>query len=140
MVYSVKSNQVKQWDNNLESYRRFTEDKLKLFIRKEFDRCGSLPLLLKIMLEGEMYHFLTQLTSTVEEGNRLVVYSRTFLPVWYRAGVVYTECLTDFWYPLDRFHSWFIHFSWIEHSLETIKAIKPFAFITLSWNRHEMDI
>ena len=63
-----------------------------------------------------------------------------FLLVWYRAGVVCTEMRTDFWYLLDWFHSWFLHFSWIEHSLETIKASKPFAFVSLSWNRYEKDV
>ena len=45
----AKSDQVKQSVDNLEKYRLFTEDKLKLFIRKEFDQCSSL--LRKIMLE-----------------------------------------------------------------------------------------
>lgn len=93
MAY-VKSDQVKQSINNLEKYRLFTEDKLRLFIRKEFDQCGSL--LRKIMLEGEMYHLLTQLPLTVVERNNLVVYSRSFLPVWFRAGVVCIECLLIF--------------------------------------------
>ena len=53
--------------------------KLKPFIQKEFDQCGSL--LRKIMLEGEMYHLLTQLPLTVEDRNNLVIYSRSFLPV-----------------------------------------------------------
>ena len=51
------------------------EDKLKLFVHKEFDQCGSL--LRKIMLEGEMYHLLTQLPLTAEERNNFVVYSRS---------------------------------------------------------------
>ena len=72
MAY-VKSDQVKQSVDNLEKYRPFTEDKLRLFIQKEFDQCGSL--LRKIMLEGEMYHLLTQLPLTAEERNNLVVYS-----------------------------------------------------------------
>ena len=38
----VKSDQVKQAVDNLEKYRLFTEDKLKLFIHKQFDQCGSL--------------------------------------------------------------------------------------------------
>ena len=49
----IKSDQVKPSDTNLENYLLFTEDKLKLFIRKEFDQCGSF--LQKIMLEGEMF-------------------------------------------------------------------------------------
>ena len=75
MAY-VKSDQVKHSVNNLEKYRLIKEDKVKLFIHKAFDQCGSL--LRKIMLEGEMYHLLTQLPLTVEERNNLVVYSRTF--------------------------------------------------------------
>ena len=93
MAY-VKSDQVKQSMDYLEKYHLFTEDKLRLFIHKEFDQCDSL--LRKIMLEGEMYHLLAQLPLTVEEKNNLVVYSRRFLPVWYRAGVVCTECLLIF--------------------------------------------
>ena len=38
-----KSDQVKQSINGLEKYCLFTENKLKLFIRKEFDPCGSFP-------------------------------------------------------------------------------------------------
>ena len=38
----VKSDQVKQLIDNLEKYHLFTEGKLKLFIHKEFDQCGSL--------------------------------------------------------------------------------------------------
>ena len=86
IVDNVKSDEVKQSLDNLEKYRLFTEDNLKLFIHKEFDQCGSL--FRKIMLEGAKYHLLTQLPLTIEERNNLVVYSRSFLPVWYRAGVV----------------------------------------------------
>ena len=76
IMANVKSDAVKQSIDNLEKYRLFTEDKLKLFIHKEFDQCGSL--LRKIMLEGDMYHLLTQLPLTVEERNNLVAYSRSF--------------------------------------------------------------
>ena len=48
---NLKPDQVKQSLLDLEKYRLFIEDKLKLFIHKEFDQCGSL--LHKIMLEGE---------------------------------------------------------------------------------------
>ena len=88
MAY-VKPDQVKQSVDSLKKYHLFMEDKLKLLIYKEFDQCGSL--LRKIMLEGDIYHLLTQLPLTVEERNNLEVYSRSFLPVWYRAGVVCTE-------------------------------------------------
>ena len=74
---NVKSDEVKQSLDNLEKYCPFTEVNLKLFIHKEFDQCGSL--LQKIMLEGEIYHLLTQLPLTVEERNSLVMYSRSFL-------------------------------------------------------------
>ena len=73
---NVKSDEVKQSFDSLEKYRLFTEGKLKPFIHKEFDQCGSL--LRKIMLEGEMYHVLTQLPLTVEERNNLIMYSRRF--------------------------------------------------------------
>ena len=73
---NVKSDEVKQSLDNLEKYRLFTEGNLKPFIHKEFDQCGSL--LRKIMLEGEMYHLLTQLPLTVEERNNLLIYSRSF--------------------------------------------------------------
>ena len=92
MAY-VKSDQVKQ-SICLETYHLFTEDKLKLFICKEFDQCGSL--LRKIMLEEEMHHLLTQLPLMVEERNNLMVYSGSFLPVWYRAGMDCVECLLIF--------------------------------------------
>ena len=72
---NVKSDDVKQSIDNLEKYRLFTENKVKLFVHKEFNQCGSL--LRKIMLEGEIYHLLTQLPLTVEERNNLVVYSRS---------------------------------------------------------------
>ena len=73
---NVKSDEVKQSLDNLENYHLFTEGNLKPFIHKEFDQCGSL--LQKIMLEGEIYHLLTQLPLTVEETNSLVMYSRSF--------------------------------------------------------------
>ena len=100
IVASVKSDKVKQSLDDPEKYRLFTEGNLKLFIHKEFDQCGSL--LCKIMLEGEMCHLLTQLPSTVEERNNLVMYSRSFLPVWYRAGVVCIECLLNFGIRLNN--------------------------------------
>ena len=93
IMAKVKSDEVKQSLDNLEKYL-FTEGKLKLFIHKEFDQCGSL--LHKIMLEGEMYHLLAQLPLTVEERNNLIMYSRSILPVWYRAGVVCFKCLLIF--------------------------------------------
>ena len=76
IMANVKSDEVKQLIDNLEKYCLFTEGKLKPFIHKEFDQCGSL--LRKIMLEGEMCHLLTQLLLTVEERNNLVMYSRSF--------------------------------------------------------------
>ena len=113
MAYA-RSDQVKQSIDSLEKYRLFMEDKLKLFIHKEFDQCGSL--LRKIMLEGEMYHLLAQLPLTAEERNNLVMYSRSFLPVWYRAGVVCTECLLIF----DTYSVGFIIGSYIFHGLNTL--------------------
>ena len=106
MAYG-KPDQMKQSFDSLEKYRLFTENKLKLFICKEFDQRGSL--LRKIMLEREMYHILAQLPLTVEKRSN-----------W--------------------FHFWFLHFSWIEHSSETIKASKLFTLISFFWNRYEKDI
>ena len=60
---------------------------------------------------------------TVDERNNLVVYSRRFC----QCGTKLEWFATDFWYLLDCFHSWFLHFSWIENSSETIKTSKPFA-------------
>ena len=94
IMASVKSDKVKQSLDDLEKYRLFTEGNLKPFIHKEFEQCDSL--LRKIMLEGEMCHLLRQLPLTVEERNNLAMYSRSFLPVWYRAGVVCIECLLIF--------------------------------------------
>ena len=116
MAY-VKSDQVKQSDNNLENYRLFTADKVKLFIHKEFYQCGTL--LRKIMLEGEMYHLLTQLPLTVEKRNSLGVYSRSFLLVWYRAGVVCTECLLSF----GTYSFGFMFGSYIFHGLNTLQKL-----------------
>ena len=78
MAYT-NSDQVKQSIDGLEKYHLFTESKLRQLIRKEFNQCSSL--LRKIILEGEMYHFLTQLP--LNERKNLVVYSRSFLPVWF---------------------------------------------------------
>ena len=94
IMANVKSDEVKQSLDNLKKYRLFTEGNLKPFIHKEFDQCGSL--LCKIMLEGQMYHLLRQLPLTVEKRKNFVIYSRRFSPVWYRAGVVCTECLLIF--------------------------------------------
>ena len=41
IMANVRSNEVKQSLDNLENYRLFTERKLKPFIHKEFDQCGS---------------------------------------------------------------------------------------------------
>ena len=114
IMANVKSDEMKQSFDSLEKYCLFTEGKLKLFIHKEFDQCGSL--LHKIMLEGEMYHLLTQLPLTAEERNNLVMYSRSFLPVWYRAGVVCTECFLIF----GTYSVGFILSSYIFHGLNTL--------------------
>ena len=110
----VKSDRVKQSVDTLEKYHLFTEDKLKLFICKEFVQCGSL--LRKIMLEGDMYYLLRQLPFTAEERNNLVVYARSFLPVWYKAGAVSTECLRIF----GTYSIGFILGSYIFHGLNTL--------------------
>ena len=111
---NVKSDQLKQSVHNLEKYRLFTKDKLELFTCKEFDQCGSL--IRKVMLEGEIYHLLMQLPVTVKERNNLVVYSRSFLPAWYRAGVVFTKCLLVF----GTYSTGFILGSYIFHGLNTL--------------------
>ena len=129
--------EVKQSLDNLEKYCLFTEYNLKLFIHKEFVHCGSL--LRKIMLEGEMYHLLTQLPLTVEERNNLVVYSRSFYASVVQSWSGLHPMFADFWYLFGWFHSWFLHFSWTEHSSETIKASNPFALISLYWNRYQKD-
>ena len=90
IMANVKSDEVKQSLDNLEKYRLFTEGKLKPFIHKEFDLTS------KDQAGRRKYHLLTQLPLTVEERNNLVMYSRSFLPVWYRAGVVCIECLLIF--------------------------------------------
>ena len=109
---NVKSDEVKQSIDNLEKYHLFTEDKLDLLICKEFDQCGTL-------LEGEMYHLLAQLPLTAEERNNLVVYSRSFLPMWYRAGVVCTECLVIF----GTYSVGFILGSYIFYGLNTLRKL-----------------
>ena len=110
----TNSDQLKQSIDNLEKHRLFTENKLKQFILKEFNQCSSI--LRKIMLEGEIYHLLTQLPLTVEERNNLVMYSRSFLPEWYRAGVVCTECLLIF----GTYSIGFVLGSYIFHGLITL--------------------
>ena len=100
---NVKSDKVKQPLDNLEKYHLFTEGKLKPFIYKEFNQCGSL--LHKIMLEGER--------------NNLVMYSGSLLPVWYRAGVVCIECLLIF----GTYSVGFILGSYIFHGLNTLRKL-----------------
>ena len=116
MAYT-NSDQLKRSIDNLEKYRLFTENKLKRFILKEFNQCSSI--LRKIMLEGEIYHLLTQLPLTVEERNNLVMYSRSFLPVWYRAGVVCSECLLIF----GTYSIGFVLGSYIFHGLNTLRKL-----------------
>ena len=116
MAYT-NSDQLKRSIDNLEKYRLFTENKLKQFILKEFNQCSSI--LRKIMLEGEIYHLLTQLPLTVEERNNLVMYSRSFLPVWYRAGVVCTECLLIF----GTYSIGFVLGTYIFHGLNTLRKL-----------------
>ena len=117
IIAYTNSDKLKQSNNNLEKYHLFTENKLKQFILKEFNQCSSI--LRKIMLEGEMYHLLTQLPLTVEERNNLVMYSRRFLPVWYRAGVVCTECLLIF----GTYSIGFVLGSYIFHGLNTLRKL-----------------
>ena len=107
IMANVKSDQVKQSIDNLQKYHLFTEDKLRLFIHKELDQCGSL--LRKIMLEGEMHHLLAQLPFTVEERNNLVVYSRSLLASVVQSWSGLHRMLTDYWYLFDWFHSWLLH-------------------------------
>ena len=116
MAYT-NSDELKRSIDNLEKFRLFTENKLKQFILKEFNQCSSI--LRKIMLEGEIYHLLTQLPLTVEERNNLVMYSRSFLPVWYRAGVVCTECLLIF----GTYSIGFVLGSYIFHGLNTLRKL-----------------
>ena len=116
MAYT-NSDQLKRSIDNLEKYRLFTENKLKQFILKEFNQCSSI--LRKIILEGEIYHLLTQLPLTVEERNNLVMYSRSFLPVWYRAGVVCTECSLIF----GTYSIGFVLGSYIFHGLNTLRKL-----------------
>ena len=118
IMTSVKSDKVKQSLDDLEKYRLFTEGNLKPFIHKEFEQCGSL--VRKIMLEGEIIcHLLTQLPLTVEERNNLAMYSRSFLPVWYRAGVVCIECLLMF----GTYSVGCILGSYIFHGLNTLRKL-----------------
>ena len=126
MAY-VKSDQVKQLVDNFEKYRLFREDKPKLFIRKEFDQCRFLTPKDHAGRRHLSDRLLSQRPLTVEERNNLVVYSRSFLPVWYRSGWSgLHRVLTNFWYLHDWFHFWFsLHVSKIEHSSETIKANNP---------------
>ena len=116
MAYT-NSVQLKRSIDNLEKYRLFTENKLEQFILKEFNQCSSI--LRKILLEGEIYHLLTQLPLTLEERNNLVMYSRSFLPVWYRVGVVCTECLLIF----GTYSIGFVLGSYIFHRLNTLRKL-----------------
>ena len=115
IMANVKSDEVKQSMDNLETYSLFIEDKLKLFMHKEFDQCGSL--LSKIMLEGEMYHLLAQLPLTVEERNNLVVYSGSFFVVQSWSGL--HQMLIDFWY----YSVGLILGSYIFHGLNTLRKL-----------------
>ena len=116
MAYT-NSDQVNRSIDNLEKYHLFMENKLEQFILKEFHQCSSI--LRNIMLEGEIYHLLIQLPLTVEERNNLVMYSRSFLPVWYRAGVVCTECLLIF----GTYSIGFVLGSYIFHGLNTFRKL-----------------
>ena len=117
IMASVKSDKVKQSLDDLEKYHLFTEGNLKPFIHKEFEQCGSL--LCKIMLEGEMCHLLTQLPLTIEQRNNLAMHFRSFLPVWYRAGVVCIECLLIF----GTYSVGCILGSYIFHGLNTLRKL-----------------
>ena len=84
----------------------------KFFAHKEFDQCESL--FRNIMLDREMCHLLTQLPA--DERNSLIVYSRSFFPMWYRTGVVCTECLLIF----GTYSFGFIFGSYIFHGFNTL--------------------
>ena len=71
MAYT-NCDQLKRSIDNLEKYHLIAENKLKQFILKEFNQCSSI--LQKIMLEGEIYHLLTQLSLIVEERKMRRVY------------------------------------------------------------------
>ena len=80
--------------------------------------------------------FIHTTSLTVEERNSLIMFSRSFLPVWYRAGVVSIECLQIF----GTYSVGFILGSYIFHGLthfENYKASSHFAFISLFWNCYE---
>ena len=134
---NVKSDEVKQSLDNLEKYRLFTEGKLIPFIHKEFDQCGSL--LRKIMLEGEMYHLITQLPLTSRRKKQPRNVFKKFFASVVQSWSDLHRMLANFSYLFGWSHSWFLHFSWIEHSSEIIKASSPFAFISLFWNCYEKD-
>ena len=97
MTY-VKTDQVKQSIDSLEKYRLFTENKLELFFRKEFDQCGSL--LRKIILEGENVSF-TDTTSIKSRGKKQPrsVFQKLFASVVQSWSGLH-RMLTDFWYLL----------------------------------------
>ena len=116
MAY-VKSDQVKQSVDNLEKYRLFTEDKLKLFVRKKIrpvwyftpkDHAGR---------RNVSFTHTTPINSRGK--NNHLAYSRSFLPVWHRAGVVCTECLLIF----GTYSIGFILGSYFFHGLNTLRKL-----------------
>ena len=117
IMASVKSDKVKQSLDDLEKYRLFTEGNLKPFIHKEFEQCGSL--LRKIMLEGEMCHFLTNISIDSRRKKQPHNVFQKFLPVWYRAGVVCIECLLIF----GTYSVGCILGSYIFHGLNTLQKL-----------------
>ena len=130
---NVKSDEVKQSLDNLETYHLFTEGNLKPFIHKEFDLTPQDH-------AGRRNVSFTHTTSIDSRGKKQPcnIFQKFFASVVQSWSSLH-RMLTDFWHLFSWFHSRFLHFLWIEHSSKTIKASSSFSIISLFWNCYEKD-
>ena len=134
IMTSVKSDKVKQSLDDLEKYRLFTEGSLKPFIQ----RIRAVWFLSPQDHAGRRNMSFTHSTSIDSRRKKQPrnVFQKFFTSVVQSWSGLH-RMLADFWYLFVWLHSWFLHFSWIEHSSKTIKASSPFTIISLFWNFYE---
>ena len=134
---NVKSDEVKQSLDNLEKYHLFKEGKLKTIHSQRIRPVWILTLQDHAGRRNVSFTHTTSINGRRKKQPRNV-FQKFFASVVQNWSGLH-RMLADFWYLFGWFHSWFLHFSWIEHSSKTIKASNPFAFISIFWNCYEKD-
>ena len=136
IMASVKSDKVKQSLDDLEKYCLLQ----KVTSNRSFTKNSSsvVPYSARsYWKENVSFTYTTSINSRRKKQPRNV-FQKFFTSVVQSWSGLH-RMLADFWYLFGWLHSWFLHFSWIEHSSKTIKASNPFTVISLFWNFYEKD-